>query len=61
VAAPNLALDFAGTASKGGWVRTSEGIQKHGMRLFFTDGYIDAGNERIVRTSAVFLVTGALG
>ena len=57
----NLTLDFAGTARLGDWLQTSVDIQKQGKRLSFANCYIYAGDERIVRASAVFLVTGSLG
>ena len=57
----NLTLDFAGTARLGDWLRTSVDIQKQGKRLSFANCYIYSGDERIVRASAVFLVTGSLG
>jgi hypothetical protein len=56
----NLTLDFAGTARRGDWLQTSVDIQKQGKRLAFGNCYISAGDQRIVRASAVFLVTGAL-
>jgi uncharacterized protein (TIGR00369 family) len=56
----NLSLDFAGTAKVGDWLQTSVDIQKQGSQLAFANCYIAAGAERIVRASAVFLVTGAL-
>lgn len=56
----NLSLDFAGAASIGDWLQTEVDIQKLGSRLAFANCYITAGGERIVRASAVFLVTGRL-
>jgi len=56
----NLSLDFAGTAKVGDWLQSSVDIQKQGSRLAFANCYIAAGGERIVRASAVFLVTGPL-
>lgn len=56
----NLALDFAGGARIGDWLQTEVDIQKRGSRLAFANCYISAGGERIVRASAVFLVTGRL-
>jgi uncharacterized protein (TIGR00369 family) len=57
----NLALDFAGTAEIGDWLETHVDVQRLGSRLAFANCYITAGNERIVRASAVFLVGGTLG
>ena len=54
----NLSLDFAGSAAVGDWLQTEVDIQKMGSRLAFANCYISAGGERIVRASAVFLVTG---
>ena len=56
----NLTLDFAGTAKMGDWIQTSVDIQKQGKRLSFANCYICADDQRIVRASAVFLVTGSL-
>lgn len=56
----NLSLDFAGSARIGDWLQTQVDIQKLGSRLAFANCYITAGGERIVRASAVFLVTGRL-
>lgn len=56
----NLSLDFAGSAKDGDWLQTSVDIQKLGSRLAFANCYITAGGERIVRASAVFLVTGRM-
>ncbi len=57
----NLTLDFAGSANLGDWLQTSVDIQKQGKRLSFANCYISNGDQRIVRASAVFLVTGPLG
>ena len=54
----NLTLDFAGSARLGDWVEVGVDIQKSGNRLAFANAYIKAGEERIVRASAVFLVAG---
>ena len=54
----NLTLDFAGSASIGDWLQTRVDIQKQGSRLAFANCYISSGDQRIVRASAVFLVTG---
>ena len=56
----NLSLDFAGTAAIGDWLETTVEIQKQGSRLAFANCYISASGERIVRASAVFLVSGGL-
>jgi uncharacterized protein (TIGR00369 family) len=54
----NLTLDYAGTAAIGDWLETHVDIQKQGNRLAFANCYITAGDQRIVRASAVFLVAG---
>ena len=54
----NLTLDYAGTAKIGDWLETHVDIQKQGSRLAFANCYITAGEQRIVRASAVFLVEG---
>jgi len=54
----NLSLDFAGSATKGAWLETAVEIQKQGARLAFANCYITASGERIVRASAVFMVSG---
>lgn len=56
----NLSLDFAGTARVGDWLEAHVDIQKQGSRLSFANCYITAGAQRIVRASAVFMVTGQL-
>ncbi|TAN54778.1 MAG: PaaI family thioesterase [Betaproteobacteria bacterium] len=57
----SLSLDFAGSATPGDWLQTKVDIQKQGSRLAFANCYISKGGERIVRASAVFLVTGRRG
>jgi acyl-coenzyme A thioesterase 13 len=54
----NLSLDYAGTAKVGDWVESRPDIHKVGTRLAFGNCYLCVGDERIVRASAVFLVTG---
>jgi uncharacterized protein (TIGR00369 family) len=56
----NLSLDFAGTAKIGDWLEARVDVQKKGNRLAFANCYISAGEQRIVRASAVFLVAGEL-
>jgi acyl-coenzyme A thioesterase 13 len=56
----SLTLDFAGTAKIGDWLEARVDVQKKGSRLAFGNCYISAGEERIVRASAVFLVVGEL-
>lgn len=60
LATANLTLDFAGTAKPGDWLEVHVDIQKLGSRLAFANCYINAGEQRIVRASAVFLVAGQL-
>ncbi len=56
----NLSIDFAGPAKAGDWLETKVDIQKQGSRLAFGNCYISVAGERIVRASAVFLVSGKL-
>jgi acyl-coenzyme A thioesterase 13 len=56
----NLTLDFAGTAKIGEWLEAHVDVQKQGSRLSFANCYITVNDQRIVRASAVFLVTGQL-
>jgi uncharacterized protein (TIGR00369 family) len=56
----NLSLDFAGTAKIGDWLEARVDVQKKGNRLAFANCYISAGEQRIVRASAVFVVAGEL-
>jgi len=56
----NLTLDFAGTAKIGDWLEAHVDVQKRGSRLSFANCYITVNGQRIVRASAVFLVTGQL-
>ena len=56
----NLSLDFAGAANAGDWLEARVDIQKQGSRLSFANCYITVGDQRVVRASAVFLVTGQL-
>ena len=56
----NLSLDFAGTAKVGDWLEATVDVQKQGSRLAFSNCFIAVGSERIVRASAVFLVSGDL-
>lgn len=56
----SLSLDFAGTANIGDWLEARVDVQKKGSRLAFANCYISAGEQRIVRASAVFLVVGEL-
>jgi acyl-coenzyme A thioesterase 13 len=56
----NLSLDFAGTAEVGDWLETAVDLHKQGSRLAFANCFIASGGERIVRASAVFLVSGTI-
>jgi uncharacterized protein (TIGR00369 family) len=56
----NLSLDYAGTAKVGDWIEARVGLQKRGGRLAFGNCFLCVGEERIVRASAVFLITGQL-
>lgn len=57
----NLSLDFAGSAKVGDWIATSVDVHKQGSRLAFANCFIESGGQRIVRASAVFLVTDRPG
>jgi acyl-coenzyme A thioesterase 13 len=54
----NLSIDYAGTAKAGDWLEAHVDIQKQGSRLSFANCYILAGEQRIVRASAVFATGG---
>jgi acyl-coenzyme A thioesterase 13 len=56
----NLNLDFAGVAKRGDWLETRVDVQRQGSRLSFANCYIWVESQRIVRASAVFLVSGQL-
>jgi acyl-coenzyme A thioesterase 13 len=56
----NLSLDFAGTAKIGDWLETQVDVLRRGSRLAFANCHISVGPQRIVRASAVFLVSGSL-
>jgi acyl-coenzyme A thioesterase 13 len=56
----SLTLDFAGSAKRGDWLEARVDVQRQGSRLSFANCYIWVGNQRIVRASAVFLVSGQL-
>jgi len=56
----NLTLDFAGTAKIDDWLEAHVDVQKQGSRLAFANCYITVQGQRIVRASAVFLVSGQL-
>jgi acyl-coenzyme A thioesterase 13 len=50
----HLAIDYAGSARTGDWVESQVEIQRMGSRLAFANGYLVAGEKRIVRASAIF-------
>ncbi len=56
----NLSLDFIGRAKLGDWLEANVDVVKQGARLSFANCYIVVGDQRVVRASAVFLVTGEL-
>ena len=56
----NLTLDFLSSAQMGDWLEAAVEFHKLGSRVAFGNCYITRGEERIVRASAVFLVTGSL-
>ena len=51
----NLTIDYAGGARVGDWMFTRTDVQRQGGRLAFANCYIQVGEQRIVRASAVFL------
>lgn len=55
----SLNIDYSGSAELGDWVEVRVDIQKRGSRLCFGNCYIWVADQRIVRASGVFLVTGA--
>jgi acyl-coenzyme A thioesterase 13 len=60
----NLTLDFLSGAQQGDWLEAAVEFHKAGSRVAFGNCYItrrrEENEERIVRASAVFLVTGSL-
>ncbi len=52
----SMSTDFAGVAKRGDWLEASVDIQKAGSRLVFANAYLSVNGERIVRSSASFLV-----
>jgi acyl-coenzyme A thioesterase 13 len=56
----SLTLDFLSGAQQGDWLEAAVEFHKLGSRVAFGNCYITRGGERIVRASAVFLVTGSL-
>jgi acyl-coenzyme A thioesterase 13 len=56
----SLTLDFLSSAQSGDWLEAAIEFHKLGSRVAFGNCYITRGAERIVRASAVFLVTGSL-
>ena len=56
----NLTLDFLSSAQAGDWLEAAVEFHKLGKRVAFGSCYITRGEERIVRASAVFLVTGTM-
>jgi len=56
----NLTLDFLSSAQQGDWLEAAVEFHKLGRRVAFGNCYITRDAERIVRASAVFLVTGSL-
>ena len=50
----SVSADFAGRAEPGDWVEARTDIQKVGGRLAFANAYLQVGERRIARTSAVF-------
>jgi uncharacterized protein (TIGR00369 family) len=56
----NLSIDFAGAAKEGDWLEARVDFQKLGSRLAFANCYINVGEQRVARASAVFLVGGTL-
>jgi uncharacterized protein (TIGR00369 family) len=56
----NLTLDFLSSARIGDWLEARVEFHKLGSRVAFGNCYISNDKERVVRASAVFLVTGTL-
>lgn len=56
----NLTLDFLSSAQVGDWLEASVEFHQRGNRVAFGNCYISKSTERVVRASAVFLVTGTL-
>jgi uncharacterized protein (TIGR00369 family) len=56
----SLTLDFLSSAQQGDWLEAAVEFTKLGSRVAFGNCYITRGAERMVRASAVFLVTGSL-
>lgn len=56
----NLSLDFTGSARVGDWLHSEVQVQRAGSRLAFVSGFLVRNEERIVRASAVFALSGGL-
>jgi acyl-coenzyme A thioesterase 13 len=50
----SLTIDYAGSAKVGDWVEARVEVQRVGSRLGFANCYLLAGEQRIVRASAIF-------
>ncbi len=50
----SLTIDYAGSARVGDWVEAQVEVQRVGARLGFANCYLLAGEQRIVRASAIF-------
>jgi uncharacterized protein (TIGR00369 family) len=50
----SLTIDYVGSAKLGDWVEAQVEVQRVGTRLGFANCYLIAGEQRIVRASAIF-------
>lgn len=50
----SLTIDYAGSAKVGDWIEAQVEVQRVGSRLGFANCYLVAGEQRIVRASAIF-------
>ncbi len=52
----SMSADFASSARIGDWVEARVEVGRVGQRVAFANAYLYVGEERIVRTSAVFTI-----
>jgi acyl-coenzyme A thioesterase 13 len=53
----SLTIDYVGSAKIGDWVEAQVEVQRVGARLGFANCYLIAGEQRIVRASAIFALS----
>jgi acyl-coenzyme A thioesterase 13 len=53
----SLTIDYVGSARVGDWVEAQVEVQRVGSRLGFANCYLVAGEQRIVRASAIFALS----